>query len=264
MSGFTVLTTVTPELETAFMGATIIALDIEGVDLGRTGVTSIVQLATADACFVLDVLGNTRSSPLVMWLATLLSDPSVCKVIHDCRMDSDALFFTWDIDLTNVHDTAVWHAAITCQHDKNLNDVLAWNGLKSNVHRDKDMYYTNYRFWETRPLTATMKQWAAGDVQLLLKVQLKQQEAANHGISTQAASASTAFAQLTRDLGFSYITIPSRNIGSFIGPRGQNIRSLQNRTGTLIYGYGDKSNRVFIVYHKTDDGLQKVRRAAGI
>jgi ribonuclease D len=262
MDRFIVLTTVTPELEAAFLGAKVVSLDIEGVDLGRNGVISVVQLATADACFILDALGNDRSSPLVVWLASLLSDPTVCKVIHDCRMDADALFFIWGIDLTNVHDTAVWHAAITHQHDKNLNDVLLYNGLMSNVNRQKDVYTVNYRFWETRPLTADMKQWAAGDVQLLLKVQSKQ--VMNTSISTQATSSSTAFALFTRDLAVANITIPAQNIGSFIGRQGMNIRSMQNRTGTLVYRYGKHTDRVYIIYYKTHESLQRVRSAAGI
>ncbi len=42
MDGFIVLTTVTPELETALLGAKVVALDIEGGDLGRNGIFSVV------------------------------------------------------------------------------------------------------------------------------------------------------------------------------------------------------------------------------
>jgi ribonuclease D len=261
MDEFIVVTTVTPALEAAFRGATVVALDIEGVDLGRNGVISVVQVATADACFILDVLGKDRSHPLVVWSGALLSDPNVCKVIHDCRMDADALFFAWGIALTNVHDTSVWHDAITRRENTNLNDMLEYNGLRSNVNRQKNVYSVNYRFWETRPLTASMKQWPAGDVQLLLKVQSKQM-AHDGAISKQATAASTAFAMATRDLDTTYITVASGNIGSFIGHRGANIRAIQNRTGTLVYGYGAKSDHKFVVYYKTNDQLQKVQNAA--
>ncbi len=40
-----VCTDLTPELEDAFKYQTHVALDIEGVDLGRAGTISIVQLA---------------------------------------------------------------------------------------------------------------------------------------------------------------------------------------------------------------------------
>ena len=65
MDRFIVPTTVTPKLVTAFLGAKVVTLDIEGVDLGRNGIISAVQLATADERFILDVLAGTKSSPLV-------------------------------------------------------------------------------------------------------------------------------------------------------------------------------------------------------
>jgi hypothetical protein len=41
-----VLNEFSPELEAAFDGVEALALDIEGVDLGRNGKISLVQLAT--------------------------------------------------------------------------------------------------------------------------------------------------------------------------------------------------------------------------
>ena len=64
--------------------ANVAALD---VGLSHNKIMKVIQLATADACFILDVLGNNRSLPLVMWLPSSLPDPHVCKVIHDCLMD---------------------------------------------------------------------------------------------------------------------------------------------------------------------------------
>ncbi|CAD7976096.1 unnamed protein product [Amoebophrya sp. A25] len=76
----------------------VIALDAEGVDLGRLGRLSIVQLATSDGtCFILDVLDKKKDDLLACWLRDLLEDDGVEKIIHDCRMDSDALchLTTW-------------------------------------------------------------------------------------------------------------------------------------------------------------------------
>ena len=52
------------------------------------------------------------------------------------------------------------------------------------------------------------------------------------------------------------------NVGRFIGPRGQNIRNLQKRTGTMIYkdhGIGE------VGWYSTRDesALNAVRRAMG-
>lgn len=53
------------------------------------------------------------------------------------------------------------------------------------------------------------------------------------------------------------------SVGRFIGPRGQNIRALQDRTDTIIYGHGEKNGNEFVVYYKSDMALKKVLRAAG-
>ena len=37
------------------------------------------------------------------------SDETVEKIVHDCRMDSDALFHKLGITLTHVHDTQSWY-----------------------------------------------------------------------------------------------------------------------------------------------------------
>ena len=37
----------------------------------------------------------------------VLEDGGVCKIVHDCKADSDALFHILGINLNNVHDTQV-------------------------------------------------------------------------------------------------------------------------------------------------------------
>ena len=52
------------ELSTAFDGIRIVALDLEGVDLGRNGKISIVQISVPSRCFLLDLLGKEKDNPL--------------------------------------------------------------------------------------------------------------------------------------------------------------------------------------------------------
>ena len=152
------------ELAGAFTNVTTIAVDTEGVNLSRQGRISIVQVATSDCCFLVDVLDKSHDDSLVIWLRGLLEDPSIVKIIHDCRMDSDALFHLLRINLVNVHDTSCWHAAITHNSDSNLNTMLMHYRLQPNVFRDKSVYKSNPSFWALRPLTSQMIQWASGDV----------------------------------------------------------------------------------------------------
>ena len=105
------------------------------VALSRKGRISLVQLSTPSRCFLVDVLGSERDDPVVCWLRAVLEDDSVLKIIHDCRMDSDALEHRLGISLVNVHDTSCWHAALGYA-DKNLNDTLAYHGLPRNDARD--------------------------------------------------------------------------------------------------------------------------------
>jgi exonuclease 3'-5' domain-containing protein 1 len=125
-----------------------------------------VQLSTPTSTFLVDVLDKGPDDKLVGWLRTLLEDESVTKVIHDCRMDSDALYHHLKISLVNAHDTSCWHAANGFV-DKNLNETLQFHRLSPNVVRDGSVYKTNPAFWATRPLTQKMISWAAGDVQCM-------------------------------------------------------------------------------------------------
>jgi exonuclease 3'-5' domain-containing protein 1 len=59
-------------------------------------------------CFVFDVLDKTPDHPVINWLRGPLEDGRIKKIIHDCRMDSDALYHRLGITLTNVHDTSCW------------------------------------------------------------------------------------------------------------------------------------------------------------
>lgn len=141
----------------------------------------MVQLAVLvdgekSQCFLFDVLNKTKNDPSTMddpmipFLREILESDSVLKIIHDCRMDADALHHLLDIKLANVHDTSAWHYKLTGNQDVNLNDMLQSNGLKPNVVRDGEIYRTNHAFWATRPLKERMITWAAGDVSLMFKV----------------------------------------------------------------------------------------------
>jgi len=237
----------------------IVSFDAEGVDLSRKGKISIVQIAVPDSCFIIDVLDKSPDDPLIVWLRTLLESPSVVKVVHDCRMDSDALFHHLGIKLTNVHDSSCWHTAITGVADQNLNTVLLHNGLRPNSVRDNSVYERNPAFWAVRPLTEKMIQWASGDVQSMFEL---------HDL--QKKNASSRDARLGSEESEKYLawrsaqvsTIKVRNPGKFIGRGGTGIRNLQKSSGTLIYGIGRRSDCTFMVFFSSPASLAAVQRAA--
>lgn len=249
------------QLSSAFEAASIIACDSEGVDLGRLGVISIVQLATPEQCFIIDVLGKNADNPLIMWLRGVLENENVTKIIHDCHMDADALFHHLGIQLTKVHDTACWHHAITGTPDQNLNDVLIQNRLQPNTVRDSRVYETNHAFWATRPMTQQMIQWAAGDLLALSELRERQVQKASDIVAQKARDGSRTSVEFCRSANVSTFKV-GRNIGRFIGPRGSAIRQLQTTTRTLIYGKGKRGDNQFVVYFHDDNGHARVLRAA--
>jgi exonuclease 3'-5' domain-containing protein 1 len=257
-------TDLTEDLNEAFSAATLIALDAEGVDLSRLGKVSIVQVSTPKCCFLVDVLDKDPADLLVVWLRGLLENPDIVKIIHDCRMDSDAMQHLLNIKLVNVHDTSCWHTAVSGQEDKNLNDALEYYGLRPNVFRDGSVYKTNPAFWATRPLTPQMVEWASGDVQCMFQLYQHQLKAATTLVADRARQSSLDFleAASSADVGF----VVAKNPGRFIGKRGANIRQLQRSSSTVIYNapstmQGYRRN-MFMVFYRSEDALQSVERAA--
>lgn len=90
------------KLTSVFSNENIIVLDADGVDLSRQDVICIVQLATREQCFILDVHGKSSDDALVVWLRGILEDDTITKIIHDCRMDSDALLYHLQIRISKV------------------------------------------------------------------------------------------------------------------------------------------------------------------
>jgi ribonuclease D len=256
-----VKTDLSEDLVKAFEGASIVALDIEGVDLSRDGQISLVQLAASpESCFLLDLLKKTKDDPLVNWLRIILESNDILKVIHDCRIDADALRHILGIELRNIHDTSCWHFKLTGKEDVNLNTVLTENSIRPNVKRDSSVYARNHAFWATRPLTPTMIEWAVGDIQFMFELYTRQIEASTPTSAMEAKALSDTFLDSARSCHVTRVAV--RNVGMFIGRAGANIRALQKASNTLVYPRGNRDEGMFLVYYKTPEGLTAVRQRA--
>jgi exonuclease 3'-5' domain-containing protein 1 len=249
------------ELAAVFAGVEILAFDAEGVDLNRDGRISLVQLATPEMCYLFDVLDLPPDDPLAIWLRKPLEDEKVKKIVHDCRMDSDALYHKLGITLTNVHDTSCWMNLSNPGRMSNLNSTLEHYGLAINSVRDSSMYRDNHAFWATRPLTPLMLAWASGDVQSMFKLRQRQLQGPTASkISREAESMTIEY--LTKDRSSMIATVHVKNVGRFIGKGGKNLSALQRRTNTSIWNRGPRDEGKFIVFYQRDNELQDVRRAA--
>lgn len=129
----------------------LVAFDSESVNLSRAGTVEIIafnfgKLAETDEVFLVDVgTKNGISSSFREKLKELLESKTVVKVIHDVRMDSDALFHIHDITVDNIHDTGCYHAVLTGREDISLNAMLSYYGIDS-IARDRSIYKINPNF----------------------------------------------------------------------------------------------------------------------
>ena len=65
----------------------------------------LLQVLAGSTCYMFDMLH--QDVDILRELKSLLQNPSVVKVVHDCRQDSAALFYQMQIKLENVFDTQV-------------------------------------------------------------------------------------------------------------------------------------------------------------
>mmetsp|Transcript_9583 Transcript_9583/g.21367 ORF Transcript_9583/g.21367 Transcript_9583/m.21367 type:complete len:377 (+) Transcript_9583:93-1223(+) len=228
-----------PRCEAAFNGQGVLALDVEGVDLGREGQTCLVQLATPKVVFLFDVLHQPPSSAVVLFLKGLLENDDIVKIIHDCKMDSEVLHLHLDIELRNVHDTQAWHHVMEPQKRKksNLNDTLKLYGCGTNLARDSSIYKNNPAFWASRPITEQMIRWASEDVATLFALHeaqlLRCRDLAVDEVACKRASDENL--RVLRDATFyERIAIHPSQLRLVVGFQGENVSSLEDVTGAHL------------------------------
>jgi len=83
---------------------TVVGVDLKGVRLGRTGTITYLAIAWPGniACMDIEQLGG-----IPPWTKAILQDIKVTKVMHDCRGDTENLYFEYNIKLCGVFDTTV-------------------------------------------------------------------------------------------------------------------------------------------------------------
>lgn len=234
---------------TELLSCQVLALDCEGVDLGRCGELSIIQISSRNnRCYIFDVLKLDKTSHVVLFLKKLLENQNIVKIVHDVRMDSDALYHCLGIRLHNVHDTQAWDKVIHGRED-NLNMTLLRNKCTPNEERDRNVYRVNNRFWAERPITQTMIDWASGDVKCLFDLYDAQM---NHvatrcwirGWKVKSKCVDASNNRLTlRDKIHQIYQIRTDNVGRFIGTGGQNIRKLCDEVPGSYYQITHQGNR---------------------
>eukprot|EP00026_Physarum_polycephalum_P007632 Phypoly_transcript_07697.p1 GENE.Phypoly_transcript_07697~~Phypoly_transcript_07697.p1 ORF type:complete len:427 (+),score=69.81 Phypoly_transcript_07697:48-1283(+) len=157
----------------------LIAVDCEGVNLGRNGRLCLVQVATSSKAYLFDII---EGGPGIFdsGLRKLLESKDLLKVMHDCRLDSDALFHEHKVLLNNVFDTQVAFAIVTRGKGYStplpvgLNTLLkhyahgASNEVKDHM---KQAMQNDPEYWLKRPMDENALKYARQDVIFLCTVQ---------------------------------------------------------------------------------------------
>eukprot|EP01113_Clastostelium_recurvatum_P049161 TRINITY_DN9064_c0_g1_i1.p1 TRINITY_DN9064_c0_g1~~TRINITY_DN9064_c0_g1_i1.p1 ORF type:complete len:546 (+),score=135.51 TRINITY_DN9064_c0_g1_i1:81-1640(+) len=155
-----------------------VGMDCEGVRLGKDGKLCIIQICTPTKIYFFDVLRGGARLFTERGLRQLLQSEKVVKVIHDCRRDSEALYHQYQLRMQGIYDTQVAYAVLSqfqgyrTPFPVGLNTLLRKFQCAENEYKDevKVAMATQSDYWETRPLTKLMVDYAACDVHNLMPV----------------------------------------------------------------------------------------------
>ncbi len=159
-----------------------IGVDLEGVLLSRTGTIELVQACSPSTTYLFDLHGDLAKQMFEEGgLRRLLERPATIKVVHDCRHDCDALFHQHNVRMAPVIDTQVAFGELRALRGQpvglpvSLRTVLRKHAnvkeeaaLELKLAVKKEMS-AKKDYWATRPLTPQMVQYAAFDVQHLVR-----------------------------------------------------------------------------------------------
>lgn len=162
-------------------GERLLALDIEGVDICRTGEICILQIAKRVGTvylFDVTVLGELA---FANGLREILESEDIAKLLFDCRADGDALYHLFGVKPTNILDMQVLRVRSvfgTSQYldgyAKVLKDVLPSDALQeaervkaAGVQLFSPQIGGRYEVWRERPLEPALLMYCAQDVSCL-------------------------------------------------------------------------------------------------
>ncbi|XP_073007623.1 uncharacterized protein [Typha latifolia] len=164
----------------------VIGFDCEGVDLCRHGALCVMQLLFPDAVYIVDAIDGKEEVMQACKLA--LESNYITKVIHDCKRDSEALFFQFGIKLHNVLDTQIAYSLIEEQEGRKRSpdDYISFVGLLADPrycgvpYLEKEEVRVRLRqdpaIWKYRPLSEMLIRAATDDIRFLLYIYQKMVE----------------------------------------------------------------------------------------
>lgn len=165
-----------------------IAVDIEGVNLCRTGQVSLIQVAApGGVVYLFDIATLGQAAFDSGGLGAVLERPTVLKVIFDGRADNDALWHLHRVRMRQVFDLQILFALKFSnagdRYVKGLQHCLDQPGVvpfherhqMRTLKEDGKRLFApecggSYEVWKSRPLSSTLVSYAATDVKYLLSM----------------------------------------------------------------------------------------------
>ena len=176
-----------------------LAFDCEGVNLGRGGKMTLIQIgAKSDTVYLFDVLvlGKDLFS---VGMKDILESPTIYKYMYDCRCDSDSLYHEFNVKLTNVLDMQLFEFIVRPTAGKRLRNAtkpehydapvvrglrraiedyvtpsqihgIGFNDLKQFKDAGSDVMVLEPTVWRYRPLSKGLERYAALDVEMIWKI----------------------------------------------------------------------------------------------
>lgn len=165
-----------------------LAMDVEGIDLCRTGSIALIQLCSKSGQVMLfDIAAMGQAAFDAGGLRAVLESPHICKVVYDGRADADALYHRHRVQIHHAFDLQVQHALRNSgsgdRYVKGLQKCLSDAGVvplmeRARLERLKEEgrrlfapdHGGRYSVWMERPLRQALVDYAAADVKYLLPV----------------------------------------------------------------------------------------------
>jgi hypothetical protein len=190
----------------------LVAVDCEGVMLGRKGTLCLLQLATHDTVYIFDVLSLGKEL-FDRGMKRILESGAVTKVFYDCRGDSDILFHQYGVRLKGVVDLAL--TEVYFRYKQGMGVPRYFKGYRKCVETylpSSDPYFhyikeqvcsamssTGTTFWKERPLALEVLEYAAYDVKYLRELHILLSSSLARDDLRVIKKGSYKFAKMTRD-----------------------------------------------------------------
>jgi exonuclease 3'-5' domain-containing protein 1 len=154
----------------------VVALDLEGENLGASGTVCIVTMATEHHVYLFDICAMGADAFDQGRLKNVIEDTRIMKLFFDCRADTAAMFFLYGVRPQNVCDLQVL-ACLTLSPRGNyvIGLLKAFQALA--LFNDEDQRVKevggerfnpekggSYSVWRERPLDELMVRYCAADV----------------------------------------------------------------------------------------------------